>query len=119
MAGSNVNAVQGLAPGLPGTTAKATVAAAGTSAAVQIRPAAPANQNILPAVIVATAIETAAGPGLHIVFGDVNVGAPTAADYVLSAAEGTCTWAIPASVTHYRIFGEGTSAGSVYVYVAG
>ncbi|HKZ83790.1 MAG TPA: hypothetical protein VJ793_09050 [Anaerolineae bacterium] len=117
MAGSTVNAAHGKAPGIPGTTAKATVAAGGTSAAVQIRAAPPANQYNLPALICVSASESAAGPGIHIVFGDVSVGAPTAADHTVKQADGQNLWTIPPGVTHYRIFGEGTSAGSVYIYV--
>jgi hypothetical protein len=117
MAGSTVNATRGNAPGGPGTTSKATVAAGGTSAAVQIRAAPPAFQNNEPVLIDVSTVETAAGPGLHIVFGDVNVGAPTAADLPVKQADGQLVWRIPASVTHYKIFGEGTSAGSVYIYV--
>lgn len=109
----------GLAPGVPTNAAKATVAAGATSAAVAIlgRSLAAGIENLVGLVNV-VAMETATGPGLHIVFGDVNVAAPTAADAPVKNADGVLTFTIGPKVTHYRIFGEGTSAGSVYAWPA-
>jgi hypothetical protein len=126
MSGSTVNAIIGNAPGLPGTTAKATVAAGATSAATQIRAAPPSNQYNEPVLVVMTAATNNGGAptgtaqaGFHIVFGDANVGAPTDADMLLQEIDDWVVAKIPASATHYRIKSDGAtgSAGSVYVYV--
>ena len=121
MAATLVNAGQGLAPGGPGSSAKATCAAGAASAATQFRAVATAGGFVIgnePVQIAVKCAESAAGPGIHIAFGDsVSLAAPTAADHVIGQADGQVLWTVPSNITHFRIFGEGTSAGSVYVYV--
>jgi hypothetical protein len=127
MSGSTVNAAHGNAPGIPGTTAKATVTAGATSAATQIRAAAPANTYLLPALVNVKALTTtaagaASGNGYHVVFGDASVGAPTDADMPIQDIDGWVTLTIPASVTHYRIKSDNAAAGpvgSVFVNLCG
>lgn len=117
-------AIQGIAPA-PGMSAKATVAAGGSSTAVQFRPAPAANANNVPVLITMTSVTTtAAGAGFanayHVVFGDASVVAATATDMPIQDIDGWITLQVPASATHFRITSEATgAAGSVYVYIIG
>jgi hypothetical protein len=95
------------------TPAKATFTAGAAGAAVQFRAPAPAGQQNMSAVLMLKAGYTTAGPGAHVLVGDLNVPAPGAGDMLLQEVDGWVRVQVPFWATHVRAFGEGTTVGSV------
>lgn len=111
------NDVAAYAPVGLGVPGKATCTAGAASAVTRFRPDPAAGTAGTGCYVVFTASSTAAGPGFHIAFGDAGLGAPSAADMPINDVDGWIRLWVPVGVTHFRIFGEGASAGSVYAYV--
>ena len=100
-----------------GKAVKATATAGTASAEVQIRTVvAPALGVIQPPLkILVKSASSAAGPGIHVAFGVAGMAAPTANDMVVGDADGWLRVLLQPPFTHFRIFCEGSSAGSVYI----
>lgn len=107
------------APGVTGGTAKASVGAGAASAATLIRAVPAAQTQIFPIYITIKSITTTAGPGFHLTFGNATLADPTLADMPIQDVDGWIRLVIPPTCTHFKILSEGTTVGSVYVYLSG
>lgn len=113
--------IRPLAPGVPTNAVKATATAGAAGAAVAFRTQGAAGGFLIgnfPVYVTIKAQITTAGPGIHIAFGDVNVAAPTAADMLIADVDEWLRVLVPATATHIRAFGEGTTVGNVFAYIS-
>lgn len=92
---------------------------AGAGAATRILPDPPAtSQAGNPPRYISILSTVAVANGAHVVFGDVNVAAPTTDDPLFSIEVGYQDMIVPLGCTHVRVFGDG-AGGTLYFWNSG